>query len=74
MLIPDNIRPESSIYYNGAMVLEEMQAAKRMSIGDLYVRLHERYSVSFATLLLSLDWLYLIDCVIVKNGEVILCS
>ena len=74
MLIPDNIRPENSIYYNGAKVLEQMQVAKRLSIGELYLRLRENQDISFATLLLSLDWLYLIDCVIVKNGEVILCS
>lgn len=74
MLIPDNVRPENSIYYNGAKVLEQMQAAKVLSIGELYVRLRKQYDISFATLLLSLDWLYLIDCVIVKNGEVMLCS
>ena len=74
MLIPDNIRPENSIYYNGAKVLEQMQMAKRLPIGELYLRLREHYDISFATLMLSLDWLYLIDCVVVKNGEVILCS
>jgi len=74
MLIPDKIRPEDSIYYNGAMVLKEIQAVKRLPIGDLYVRLRKTLDISFATLLLCLDWLYLIDCVEVKNGEVVLCS
>lgn len=74
MLIPDNIRPENSIYFIGAKVLEQMQSAKRITIGELYVRLRENSDISFATLLLSLDWLYLIDCVVVKDGEVLLCS
>ena len=74
MLIPDKIRPENSIYYNGAKVLEQMQADKRLSIGELYLRLRENNDISFATLLLCLDWLYLIDCVVVKDGEVVLCS
>ena len=51
-----------------------MQAAKRLSIGELYLHLRENNDISFATFLLSLDWLYLIDCVVVKNGEVVLCS
>ena len=74
MLVPDNIRPEDSIYYNGAKVLEVMQAEKHLPIGELYVRLREHLDISFATLMLSLDWLFLIDCVEIKGGEVMLCS
>lgn len=74
MLIPDNIRPEDSIYYNGAKVLEVMLDAKKLTLGDLYVRLRRTMNISIATMLLSLDWLYLIDCIIVNNGVVELCS
>lgn len=74
MLIPDNIRPEDSIYYNGAKVLEVMLDAKKLSLGDLYVRLRRTMNISIATMLLSLDWLYLIDCIVVNNGVVELCS
>lgn len=74
MLIPDNIRPEDSIYYNGAKVLEVMLDAKKLSLGDLYVRLRRTMDISIATMLLSLDWLYLIDCIVVNNGVVELCS
>lgn len=73
MLIPDNIRPEDCLYYTGGKVLEEMLKEKTMSIGDLYIRLRGSVDISIATLLLSLDWLYLIDCIEVKNGEVELC-
>lgn len=74
MLIPDNIRPEDSIYYNGAKVLEIILSERRITIAELYVRLREKLNISFATMLLSLDWLYIIECVEVKNGEVVLCS
>ena len=74
MLIPDNIRPENSLYYNGGKVLEVMLSEKKLSIGELYVYLREKMDISIATLLLSLDWLYLIGCLEVKDGEVILCS
>ena len=74
MLIPDHIRPEDSIYYNGAKVLSEMQTAVSLPIGELYVRMRNNRDISFANFLLCLDWLYLIECVEVKEGRVILCS
>lgn len=74
MLIPDNIRPEDSIYYNGAKVLEVILSAERITIAELYISLKSKMDISFATLILCLDWLYLIECVEVKNGEVTLCS
>ena len=74
MLIPDDIRPEDSIYYNGAVVLKVLQTEKKISVVDLYCLLREQYRMSFAILQLCIYWLYLIDCVIVKNGEVELCS
>lgn len=74
MLLPDNIRPEDSIYYNGAIVLKVLQAEKKISVVNLYCLLREQYRMSFAIMQLCIDWLYLIDSVIVKNGEVELCS
>lgn len=73
MLLPDDIRPENSIYYNGAIVLEALQTEKKLSVMDLYCRLREKNKMSFAIMQLSIDWLYLIDCVTIKNGEVELC-
>lgn len=73
MLLPDDIRPGNCIYYNGAIVLEALQTEKKLSVMDLYCRLREKNKMSFAIMQLSIDWLYLIDCVTVKNGEVELC-
>jgi len=74
MLLPDNIIPENCIYYNGAIVLEIMQQNKRMKMSELFVEVKKRKNLSFAMMLLCLDWLFLIDSVIVNNEEVILCS
>lgn len=74
MLVPDNIRPEDTIYFNGAKVLRVILDAKRLAIADLYVILKKKSDISFATMLLCLDWLYLMDCIEVNNGEVVLCS
>lgn len=75
MLLPDNIHPENSVYYNGALVLEIMQHHKQLNIVDLFFKLRETSEVSFPILVLCLDWLYLIDAVNVNNkGVVKLCS
>ncbi len=74
MLVPDNTRPEDTIYFNGAKVLQVVQNEKRLAITDLYVILKKKSDISFATMLLCLDWLYLIDCIEVNDGEVVLCS
>lgn len=75
MLLPDNIHPKNSIYYNGALVLKVMQQYKYMSIVDLFIKVKESSDMSFPIMVLSLDWLYLINVVTIKeNGEVSLCS
>ena len=75
MLLPDNIQPKNSIYYNGALVLEIMQKYKSLNILDLFLLFNLKIEVTFPVLILCLDWLYLIDAVIVDaKGEVQLCS
>ncbi len=75
MLLPDNIHPELSIYYNGSIVLEELKIKEKQPVFDLYQRVKNKNDMSFPTFMLSLDWLYLIDLAIIdKNGWVELCS
>lgn len=75
MLLPDNIHPELSIYYNGAIVLKELQARPVQQIMDLYQSSKNKNQMSFSTFVLSLDWLYLIEVAkLNEKGEVELCS
>ena len=74
MLLPDNIAPEDSIYYNGAIVLQIVQRERRISLASLFCEVNMRKTLTFSFFLLCLDWLYLIDCVSIQNEEVILCS
>lgn len=75
MLLPDNIHPELSIYYNGSIVLKELKIKEKQPVFDLYQRVKNRNDMSFPTFVLSLDWLYLIDLAkIDENGWVGLCS
>ena len=67
MLLPENMQPEVSIYYNGAMVLN--------TVIDIYQVVKEKYEMSFPIFLLSLDWLYLIDVAVMdEKGDIKLCS
>lgn len=74
MLLPDNIHPELSIYYNGAVVLEELKKAGKQPIVSLYQNVKEKNEMSFPTFILCLDWLYLIEVAqINERGVIELC-
>lgn len=75
MLLPENIHPENSIYYNGALVLDLIHKNNTIDFTDLYIKVKETYDIRFSIFVLCLDWLYLIDAAIINNnGEVSLCS
>lgn len=74
MLLPDNIHPELSIYYNGSFVLEELKKMDNQLIMDLYQNVKVKSEMSFPTFILCLDWLYLIDVAkINERGYIQLC-
>jgi len=75
MLLPDNIHPQLSIYYNGALILKELKQLAKQQVFDLYQRIRSQYNMSFPIFMLCLDWLYLIDSAkIDDDGWVELCS
>lgn len=75
MLLPDNIHPENSVYYNGALVLELIQQHKCIELTELYILVKKKTNMSYPILILCLDWLYLLNVAIInKKGEVCLCS
>lgn len=68
MLLPDNIHPELSIYYNGALVLSELKKQNKQSIINLYQKIRTTCNMSFSTFILCLDWLYLIEVAQINEG------
>lgn len=60
MILPDNIKPENSIYYTSAMILAALQERKGQAIEDLYYEVCKKSPMNFNVFLLSMDWLYLI--------------
>ena len=75
MLIPDNIHPEQTIYFNGAFVLKVMQKHRGMDMLDLYIHAKAEREMSMPVFVLCLDWLFLLDIIAIDaNGRVELCS
>lgn len=75
MLLPDNILPELTIYYNGALVLKELQSNDEQELLDIYRIVKEKYGMSFNICILSLDWLYLAKFAEMdEQGVIKLCS
>jgi hypothetical protein len=75
MLLPDNIHPEDSIYYNGAFVLKAIQIEHSQDFLDLYLNTKHLKEMSLPVFILCLDWLYLLNLVTLNDfGRVDLCS
>lgn len=75
MLVPDNIHPEQTIYFNGAFVLKAIQRHQVMDIFDLYIQTTTERKMSMPVFVLCLDWLFLLNLVVLNDrGKVKLCS
>lgn len=75
MLLPDNIHPENSIYYNGAFVIESLKKDSSYKMLDLYQEVKLKKQMTFSVFILCLDWLYLLDVAKLNHkGEIELCS
>ncbi len=74
MLLPDNIHPEQSIYFNGAFVLQTLREQRVMDLLDLYLSTQKQREMTMPVFVLCLDWLYLLNLVrLNKQGSVELC-
>ena len=72
-LLPYKTKPGESIFSKGALVLEELKKEDNQDFLDPYGTL-KKAGMSLTTLILCLDWLYLIDAARVnENGCVCLC-
>ena len=74
MLLPDNIHPENSLFYNGGLILQVLYKNNGLDLLKLYYEVKQIRSMSFPVFILCLDWLYIANIVEVKNGKVELCS
>ena len=71
MLLPDNVHPEQTIYYNAAFVLDRLVKCRRIELFDLYNEVKEEKPMSFATFQLCLDWLFIIKVIESNDGSIV---
>ena len=74
MLLPDNIHPEHSIYYNAAFVIEAIKKYRSLDLLALYFETKHHHEMSMPVFILCLDWLFLLNIVSLNDhGKVELC-
>lgn len=75
MLLPDNVHPEQSIYYNGVFLLQVIRESRSEEMLSLYFRVREIREMSLPVFVLCLDWLFVLGVLDVnQQGLVELCS
>ena len=74
MLLPDNIHPDKSIYYNAAFVLQVLQTKKGLDLVSLFYEVKQLKEITFPVFILCLDWLFIANIATIKDYEVELCS
>lgn len=75
MLLPKDINPRNSLYFNGGHIIQALKKHKELSFMELFFETKMTSDISIAIFVLSLDWLYLAAIVCYnKNGKIELCS
>jgi hypothetical protein len=74
MLLPDNIHPDKSIYYNAAFVLQVLQTKKGLDLVSLFYEVKQLKEITFPVFILCLDWLFIANIATIKDNKVELCS
>lgn len=74
MLLPENIHPENTVYYNGYIILRVLMKNKTTELLELYHEVKKLKNMTYPIFTFSLDWLFLANIVELKNGKIELCS
>jgi len=65
MIMPKDMSPKDSLYYKGYLVLREIKKQGSIKFSELVFNLREEISVN--SLILTLDWLYLLNAAILDE-------
>ena len=75
MLLPSEMKPETSVYYYSSFVLKEIQENTKHDIMSLFQVMKEHMNISLKVFSYCLDWLFLIEAAQVDdNGKVKVCT
>jgi hypothetical protein len=76
MLLPKDINPTNTLYYNGALTLKVLEDNKQTNFDflDLYSRVKQVKEISLQSYVLSLDWLFILGSIkLDRNGKIEKC-
>ena len=74
MLLPKDIHPEDSIYYNGAFVFDAIQQNPANDLLSLFQKVGEKKQMSMPVFVLCLDWLFLLNTISMnERGQIESC-
>ena len=75
MLLPEDIHPANSLYFNGAYVLEALRKGGKISLIDLFIESRKLREMQMPIFVLTLDWLFLAGLVFCNaSGKIESCS
>lgn len=75
MLLPENIHPANSLYFNGAYVLDALRNIGETSPMDLFMEARKSREMQMPLFVLTLDWLFLAGLVTYNShGNIQSCS
>lgn len=75
MLLPDNVHPDQTVYYNASFVIAQLIQSHQSELIILYDQVRKKRPMSFSTFQLCLDWLFLIDVIESGDGRIVtLCT
>jgi hypothetical protein len=76
MIVSKDTNPAKDLYYIGGLILQYLikHSVKKIAYHNLVSILKNEYNLSTNTITLSLDWLYVIDCVDRDvDGDISIC-
>lgn len=75
MLLPEDVHPRNTLYFNGAIVLREILKRSEVSFSELYLSVRHAHKITYSMFVLSLDWLYLLELVEISDEGILnVCS
>ncbi len=74
MLLPKDIHPHNSLYYNGGLVLQLIKENNHLSFMEVFLELKKIHNTSMPLFVLTLDWLFLANIISFnEEGNIKLC-
>ncbi|EMN7422351.1 TPA: hypothetical protein KD105_003934 [Vibrio parahaemolyticus] len=75
MIVSEDTHPERKVYYWGAIIIEFLCEVDEGEIPlyDFFEIMKKRHNISVEMLMLSLDWLFILNAIEQREGRIVKC-